>query len=117
MADEIWWSITGIDEGNKSADTGVDQQNLEQWLSNIENGLSEVVPRSNDPDQLVGDDDESDDEPEISAAFPNIDAVREFLLADLKGSKSSGMILPCDCTKVFRVRTKAMGRACLDFLS
>jgi hypothetical protein len=81
IADEIRWSITGPDEGDKSADTGVDQQNLEKWLSNIENGLSQVVPRSDDPDQLVGDDDESDDEPDITAAFPNIDAVREFLLS------------------------------------
>jgi hypothetical protein len=79
VADEIRWSITGFDEVNKPADTGVEKQNLEKWLSNIENRLSQT--KSDDPDPLIGDDEESDDELEITTAFPNIDAIREFLLS------------------------------------
>ncbi|OCK74193.1 hypothetical protein K432DRAFT_398289 [Lepidopterella palustris CBS 459.81] len=81
LADEIRWSITGFDEVNEPADTGVEKQNLEKWLSNVENGISQVIPKSDDPDQLIDDGDESDDEPDITAAFPSIDAVREFLLS------------------------------------
>lgn len=84
IADEIRWSITGFDEGDKSADTGgVGQQNLEKWLRQVGPVSDDLdaVPIIDDLDQHVGDDDESDDEPEISAALPNIDAVREFLLS------------------------------------
>jgi hypothetical protein len=81
VADEIRWSITGFDKENKPTDAEIEKQNLEKWHSTIENGLSQAIPKSNDPDQLISDDDESDDEPDITTAFPNIDSIRGFLLS------------------------------------
>jgi hypothetical protein len=81
LANEIRWSITSFDEVTEPADIGVEKQNLEKWLSNVENGMNQVIPKSDDPDQLIDDGDESDDEPDVTAAFPSIDAVRDFLLS------------------------------------
>ncbi|KAI0543072.1 heterokaryon incompatibility protein-domain-containing protein [Xylaria digitata] len=80
IADELRWSIKGFEGEMHPEATEGEKPDLEKWLSGIEHGWN------NDKNPTPVDDDgshsdESEDDPDIETAFPNIDAVSDFLLS------------------------------------
>jgi hypothetical protein len=81
ISDEIRWSITGFEEVRRPESTVQEKPNLEKWLSAIrDGGIEEAAPPAT-TDNHDSDDDESEDDLNTDETFPNIDAVREFLLS------------------------------------
>lgn len=81
IADEIRWSITGFEEVRRPEITAQEKPNLEKWLSAIGEGETEEAAPPAPTNDHDSDDDESEDDLNTDETFPNIDAVREFLLS------------------------------------
>lgn len=80
IADELRWSITGFNEARALDPTGEEKPDLEKWLSTVEPGWNSdtnLPPAGDDG----SDGDKSEDNPDFDARFPNIGAVKEFLLS------------------------------------
>ncbi|KAF3025503.1 hypothetical protein E8E14_007646 [Neopestalotiopsis sp. 37M] len=81
IADEITWSITGFEEVKNREITSEEKPNLEKWLSTIEEGETEKPTPRPPADNDDTDEDESEDELTTDEDFPNIDALKGFLIS------------------------------------
>jgi hypothetical protein len=80
IADEISWSITGFGEESSRRGAESGKEDLEVWLSSLQPESSSDAHEDPTADDDEVFEDNSDDEPDDSVQFPNIDNLKDFLL-------------------------------------